>query len=82
MQHTTSTTAKEDQSSPSAAQPATARKRRWAPWLIVTAAGFLAWILAMVGVTLGGNYIVLLFPAAWCLYVAVRQARLNFGLET
>lgn len=51
------------------------RLGRWLQWLIVTMAGLLAWILFMLGAVLQQQYLVLLFPAGWCVYVAMRQFR-------
>ena len=51
------------------------RRARWLQWLIVAAAGILAWILFMLAAVLQHEYLVLLFPAGWCVHVAVRQFR-------
>lgn len=55
--------------------PRRARSPRWLAWLIVAAAGILAWILFMLAAVLQHEYLVLLFPAGWCVHVAVRQFR-------
>ncbi len=51
------------------------RLRRTAQWIVVAAAGLLAWMLFMLGAVLQREYFVLLFPAGWCVYVAMRQFR-------
>lgn len=48
---------------------------RLAQWGIVFAAGLLAWSLMMLGAIWRGPFLVLFFPAGWCLYVALRQFR-------
>jgi len=51
------------------------RAARWAQWGIVGLAGTCAWSLMMFAAVWRGGYIALLFPAGWCLYVALRQYR-------
>jgi len=61
-----------------AAGPAPRQRRRlsrWLQWLIVSVAGLLAWILFMLGAVLQHEFLVLFFPAGWCVYVAMRQFR-------
>jgi hypothetical protein len=49
--------------------------RRVAQWIVVAAAGLLAWMLFVLGAVLQREYLVLLFPAGWCVYVAMRNYR-------
>lgn len=56
--------------------------RRWAQWALLTLAGLVAWGLFMMGAVLQRQFVVLFFPAGWCLYVAVRQYRLLVQAST
>jgi hypothetical protein len=56
--------------------PGPRRTARTLQWLIVVAASALAWALFMIGAVVQREFLVLLFPAGWCAYVAIRQFRL------